>query len=641
MIIKKEKNIHNISKFILILWCFFITLYYFIPIISLWESAEIYKTFLPTKKPLFILGINEDPVLFSPNSFYGYPAIVISKYINEFLGSGIFNLRLLSLVYGLISLFFFYIITLRSFEKRTALLSTFFLASSSYFIIYQHLLLSPIVTLMSILICLERYQNLIIKKNQVAILTFALACVFACLHYWTARWSMLIILFFYLIDTNKIFPLTVKKIFNIFKRNRIIDFLKVILLISFILFIIYPGNIFLLYDLNFLIPENRAGEYTSDINNLFKNIYLNSIYFLKFYIFNFNHSAYDILFHIPYNIENKIILLLLIVGLYGIFKNKPSNNSVLLITLLLLNLFAPLTSETFPTNNLEGSTTLSPHRLFFIVPFICLFSGYGFFYVFDILKKFINKKNLKYFLVFSLFIIIIFRITSHHLEFKKFTNGVNNYNVNITKPIQVPEKQKSSNYFKLYKESIYNQIYFLKLSKFISKKIKNSDLSKSNKKKAIYIPENKYTPNKVVIGGLVPKKGDNYYFQIFLSLYLKNENINNFYLVKKDNIDEKLINKLIKVLKRYKEGKNKQGEFPRNNNHEIILKTIDKIILIMFGENFYENFLMKSSIEFTSSDFKEYFYYPNKTNSKSLLLITNEKELKLVKDSNKYEIIFP
>ena len=70
MIIKKEKNIHNISKFILILWCFFITLYYFIPIISLWESAEIYKTFLPTKKPLFILGINEDPVLFSPNSFY-------------------------------------------------------------------------------------------------------------------------------------------------------------------------------------------------------------------------------------------------------------------------------------------------------------------------------------------------------------------------------------------------------------------------------------------------------------------------------------------------------------------------------------------------------------------------------------------
>ena len=61
----------------------------------------------------------------------------------------------------------------------------------------------------------------------------------------------------------------------------------------------------------------------------------------------------------------------------------------------------------------------------------------------------------------------------------------------------------------------------------------------------------------------------------------------------------------------------------------------------MFGENFYENFSMKSSIEFTSSDFKEYVYYPSKKNSKSLLLITNEKELKLVKDSNKYEIIFP
>ena len=154
MIIKKEKNSYNIIKFILILWCIFTTLYYFTPLISLWESAEIYKNFLPTKKPFFILGINEDPVLFSPTSFYGYPAIVISRYINEIIGYSLFNIRLPSLIYGLITLFVFYVISLRSFDKKVALLATF-LASSSYFIIYQHLLLSPMVTLMSILICLE------------------------------------------------------------------------------------------------------------------------------------------------------------------------------------------------------------------------------------------------------------------------------------------------------------------------------------------------------------------------------------------------------------------------------------------------------------------------------------------------------
>ena len=45
--------------------------------------------------------------------------------------------------------------------------------------------------------------------------------------------------------------------------------------------------------------------------------------------------------------------------------------------------------------------------------------------------------------------------------------------------------------------------------------------------KAIYIPENKYTPNKIVIGGLVPKKGDNYYFHIFLSFFHKDHNKSN------------------------------------------------------------------------------------------------------------------
>ena len=64
----KEISKENILKLILIVWCIFSALFYFSPIISLWESAEIYKNFTPIKKPLFIFGINEDPVLFSPNS---------------------------------------------------------------------------------------------------------------------------------------------------------------------------------------------------------------------------------------------------------------------------------------------------------------------------------------------------------------------------------------------------------------------------------------------------------------------------------------------------------------------------------------------------------------------------------------------
>ena len=122
----KEISKENILKLILIVWCIFSALFYFSPIISLWESAEIYKNFTPIKKPLFIFGINEDPVLFSPNSFFSYPTIAISRYITDVIGLSIFNIRLPSIIYGIITLILFYIISSRAFGKKIAFLSVFF-----------------------------------------------------------------------------------------------------------------------------------------------------------------------------------------------------------------------------------------------------------------------------------------------------------------------------------------------------------------------------------------------------------------------------------------------------------------------------------------------------------------------------------
>ena len=96
-------------------------------IFSFWETAEVYKNFLPTKKPWLIFSISEDPVLFGPFNTFGYAGLAISRYISDFLGQSISNIRLPSVFYGLISLFLFYVIINRWFNWKIALLTIFIL----------------------------------------------------------------------------------------------------------------------------------------------------------------------------------------------------------------------------------------------------------------------------------------------------------------------------------------------------------------------------------------------------------------------------------------------------------------------------------------------------------------------------------
>ena len=91
----------------------------------------------------------------------------------------------------------------------------------------------------------------------------------------------------------------------------------------------------------------------------------------------------------------------------------------------------------------------------------------------------------------------------------------------------------------------------------------------------------------------------------FFVLISKNENVSNFYLVKKDNIEDELIDKLFEILKRYKKGENKEGEFPRNNNQEMILNTIDKFLTIFYGDDYYKNSKNKKPKSISRDRFKK------------------------------------
>ena len=125
--------------FLLSLISLFLAFYHYPPILSPYEGTIIYKDFLPSNNPLLILSISEDPTTNGPFNTFGYAALMISRYISDYIGHSLSNIRLPSVIFGLIALFLFYVIINRWFHWKVALISTFLLATNQYFLMFQHL----------------------------------------------------------------------------------------------------------------------------------------------------------------------------------------------------------------------------------------------------------------------------------------------------------------------------------------------------------------------------------------------------------------------------------------------------------------------------------------------------------------------
>ena len=80
----KESQIKFFFIISLLGFCFFIAFNNHPLTFGFWETAEIYKNFLPTKKPWMVFSIPEDPVLFGPWNTFGYAGLGLSRYISDF-----------------------------------------------------------------------------------------------------------------------------------------------------------------------------------------------------------------------------------------------------------------------------------------------------------------------------------------------------------------------------------------------------------------------------------------------------------------------------------------------------------------------------------------------------------------------------
>ena len=65
----------------------------FPPDFSNFEIVEIYDIFLPTKKPPLIFAVSEDPVTNSTQGTFDYAALVVSRYVSDYIGHSVSNVN--------------------------------------------------------------------------------------------------------------------------------------------------------------------------------------------------------------------------------------------------------------------------------------------------------------------------------------------------------------------------------------------------------------------------------------------------------------------------------------------------------------------------------------------------------------------
>ena len=645
----KESQLKIISVTFLLGFCFFLAFYNHPLTFNYWETAEIYKNFLPTKKPWMVLAISEDPVLFGPFNTFGYAGLSVSRYISDFLGHSISNIRLPSIIYGLISLFLFYVIINRWFNWKIALISTFLLSTNNFFLTFQHFLLSPMLTLTTILFCIERFQNLIKKNNKFSIISFGFACALTTVNYWTSRWSMIGILLFYVIDFEKFSIFDIKTYYSITNLQRLKNLFLIILSMTFFLVLFFPGNLFLLFTMDFVYPTLRIGEYSDDFLGSINNFFHNIKYYLKFYILNTSHQINDLIVYLPRQIENTLILFFAFFGFIICLIKKNTYSFFFILFIFLITLLPAFLSETRNTTHYLSSSSMMIHRVSFAVPFICLIAvlAVNEFYIVSLKISSISK------LVFPIliFVFLCFRTYSYFVETADSKNFVNSKNFEFSLPANSEGIKKPTDVsHEIQRKYHYNQTYFLKLAQHISKEIKSSNIS-SNKMKLIYVSSEMYTPfNYSQGGGVVPLKGYPYFFPMFLTFYLQEQGSNVSYLVKTDEINVSLFKKIINVIDRYDENKHLNNEsllskdfYPKNERQIKIIKVANKLVRTLDNYKFGKSlltYMRNDSINYNKQRSINGYIF-NKTSHKKpdYLIIVNNEQLEATNDQNEFKLV--
>lgn len=613
----KKREILLISAFFLILYLFlFIYRNYYL--IGLWETNVIYNSFIPNADLLLpsIQKVGDTVGLHG----LGYPLLGISKYFSKIFLQNTITIKLLSNIYGILSLILFFKIIFEKFGIKAAFCSTGLYLTNYYFQAMHGLLIAQPLTLFLIFLCVDRFNHFDEKKFSSYFLV-ALSSALLCMHYIIGRY-VLIILFFYFVLNQDYFTNKMKKFIDI---DKLVSLIKIILFTILILVIIYPPNLLMLFSKEMLLPFTAVGEHTSfEIREIYKSILTNFAYIYQFVIIGVPDEigAFNLMLGMPFNISPKIFIFFFLVG---IFSSAVQKDSFLFYILFFSILFLNLMSYTYPNLPLEISTTLSSLRLYILVPFYFFFSSQGILFIIEkLVTKLKIKKNYNFIFITLL---ILFNASSFMKEKNAYYNYVKNIKIDFSKQAKtVPNPEHM--YFKLRKNLHYNQIYFFKVSQYVTDQIYiNEKKSKNQKIKFLYLDEEYFTPSYYSYGGGIPTKGDKYYFPMFLSFYLNHKFTTGYLVNEKDK--NFWLKKIAVILKN-------KDEFDRIVN----TKSSEIVMALKFLRSF-NNFFGGEIFRFFYNDKDNVYTIHNPSFFKKLsyVIISDKEQLDFVKENFSNEII--
>ena len=402
-----------------------------LPILGHWETLIYYHNFASLETPVDLRiskrGSLDEAALFS---------IGLSRIIFEFLNiyPSLYGFRILSVLYGFLSLVIFFIILRRWFDLTTSIFTTLLLSVNPVFHMEQQSMNSLMISFLGFVFLFERLQYLELHYRSIKHwLLLSIPLVLIVIHYGPGRIFATLFLFFWFIKL--FFSLkrhrNGKKILSIFIKNFLFS---IFLSIVFLILIDWRNLISVIQFYNIFIPAGSETLLNSNVpfTDFLQTFKINMLILFEsftglFNSFQSNHSAYLSL-GLRSKILNPLMFIFFLFGFMILIKDYKKKKLLLsypsfsIISLFFICLIPLITSQTIiiDSNNTIDST-LSNYRMFFLLLPIYLIIPIFLSYI---LKKFTYKKNFTFSVILFLTITFGFSLKNIIDEKKLFTNKI-------------------------------------------------------------------------------------------------------------------------------------------------------------------------------------------------------------------------
>ncbi len=607
------------------------------PLLGFWESTVVYRSFQPRTRPALVLAIQKSANTTGHHGKYGYTLLEGSRWLADILGHRISIIKALPVIYGLLSLFLWYIILNRWYGWKVAVVATGLLATNPTFLTFQHSLIAQTMTIAALLFCLERFQNLSTKNTVFAAISLGFACAIASTSMVFARITMIIILSLCLIDCNKILTeFRQMKLSLLSSQQRVKNFLIAFASMLIWLTLFYPKNILQLFSKEFIV--GNVGERTLILeSNGFANLFHNIKFLINYFILDNQQLSFssNLIISRPFPLEDKITFILVGVGVLISLRSIRNYSNFILLFLFSLFLAAALQSSAMLDAPFEvSSTLLAGTRTYYLVPFLSAFAAIGFQFIYKILQN----KNIKLCHIFVVLItlLILVRGGLHVQEIKRFREYITSYEFDFTQTAPVKFWRKEAiKHDLLQKEKIelnLNQVYFHNLAQFIFNQIRKKEHQTFEGTKLIYVPWEYYTPDYIRYGGgSTPWKGYPYYFPMFLTFYLQELGLNISYLVKEEDILNNYFTRFLNKIEHLEQENRSGANLLQNFTRENLLIQVQKSLKIIESWGWTKKWLdaVRQQKHYNSQAEMVGEYFINVTSYKNpeYILITDKAEL--------------